>query len=76
MVICPYLNTLSDVATPDNKGYRRKNQSYGWKCTVSHRATPYNFNLGNQKIVYMQILPIEDNGNSAYERMGKFHGIA
>ena len=34
--------TLSDVATPDNKGYRGKTWSRGWKCTVSHRATPYD----------------------------------
>ncbi len=42
--------TLSDVVTPDNKGYRRKTWSHGWKCTVSHRATPYDFGLGNQKM--------------------------
>ncbi len=42
--------TLSDVATPDNKEYRRKTWSHGWKCTVSHRATPYDFGLGNRKM--------------------------
>ena len=26
---------LSDVTTPGIKGYRRKNWSHGWKCTVS-----------------------------------------
>ncbi len=41
-------NTLSDVATPDNKGYKRKTWSDGWKCTLSYRVTPYNFDLAKQ----------------------------
>ena len=32
---CPL--TLSDVATPDNKGYRRKTWSHGWKCTLKKK---------------------------------------
>ena len=40
--------------TPDskqlNKGYRRKNWSHEWKCTVLWSATPYTFGQRNQKI--------------------------
>ena len=45
-----YYITLSDVTTLYIKGYRRKNWSHGWKCTVSCNATPYTFGQGNQKI--------------------------
>ncbi len=39
--------TLSDVAVPNIKGYRRKTRPYGQKC--SGRAAPYIFGLGNKK---------------------------